>query len=249
MIHYHGTPITGESVALRVLPGRHGFVSFYEPRQIDMVSKVCQSFALDNGAFSAWKAEVTIDWPDYYVWAGEWLRYPSCDWAVIPDVIGGTEAENDALLLEWPHGHQGVPVWHLNESIDRLARLAEDWPRVALGSAEEYDVSSPRRCLERLGEALPAICDDDGIPIVKLHGLRMLRPEIVTRVPLSSADSTNIARNVGYDRQWAGPYEPASKETRALVLAERMEQHQSPAHIERLPVPHPSIFDMEDALS
>jgi hypothetical protein len=245
MIHYHGTPITPESVALRVLPGRHAFVSFYEPRNADLAAKLCQSFALDNGAFSAWRANKPVeDWRPYYEWAADLLRLPSCDWAVIPDVIDGTEGENDALLREWPHGHQGVPVWHLNESVDRLVRLADDWPRVALGSTQEYDVSSPRACLGRLGEVLPAICDEDGIPIVKLHGLRMLREEIVTRVPLASADSTNIGQNIGIDQAWHGTYRPATKETRAQVLAERIEQHQSPAGIDRLPEHQPSIFDM-----
>ncbi len=44
---------------------------------------------------------------------------------MIPDVIGSTEKENDDLLAEWPHGERGVPVWHLNESIGRLERLAD----------------------------------------------------------------------------------------------------------------------------
>lgn len=228
MIHYHGGPITPETCAYRVWRRGHGFVSFAHPRQIELAAGVCQSFALDNGAFSLWKAGKPTDWPGYYGWTGRWLRHPGCDWALIPDVIGGSEAENDALVREWPHGHQGVPVWHLNESIDRLVRLAEDWPRVALGSAEEYDVARPIACLRRLAEALPAISDEDGVPLVKLHGLRMLRSEIVTQVPLSSADSTNAARNIGLDGAWTGSYAPATKETRADVIRERIEMHNSP---------------------
>lgn len=245
MIHYHGTPITPESCALRVLPGRHAFISFYEPRNLELAAAMCQSFALDNGAYSAWKADAVLDWPTYYDWCAEWLTHPACDWAVIPDVIGGTEQENDTLLRQWPHGFAGVPVWHLNESIDRLARLADDWPRVALGSAAEYDVSRPRRCLARIVEAMPALTYDGRLR-VKLHGLRMLRPEIVTKVPLSSADSTNLGRNVGYDQAWAGPYEPATKETRAQVLAERIERHQSPAAMSLAPTCHAGgLFDQD----
>lgn len=228
MIHYHGGPITPETCAHRVWNRRHAFVSYAEPRQLTLAASICQSFALDNGAFTFWKQGQQPDWPGYYAWCEEWLSHPACDWAVIPDVIDGTEDENDTLVAQWPFGRQGVPVWHLNESTSRLVRLAAEWPRVALGSCAEWDVSAPSRCLERLYDVLPAICRS-GRPVTKLHGLRMLSPRIVTCVPLASADSTNVARNIGLDANWtAGSYAPATKETRAMVLTERIESHQSP---------------------
>lgn len=236
MIHFHGGPITPETCALRAWSGRHAFVSFAEPRQIEVAASVCQSFALDNGAFSLWKSGTAVDWAGYYEWAGTWLRHPACDFAIIPDVIEGTEAANDALVAQWPHGDRGVPVWHLNESPGRLARLAARWSRVALGSAAEYDVSTPSNCLARLADVLPAICDASGFPRTRLHGLRMLNPDIVTRVPLASADSTNVARNIGIDAAWRGNYPPATKEARADVLVARIEQHQSPADCSLLSV-------------
>lgn len=235
MIHYHGGPITPETCARRVWSGRHAFVSFAAPGQIELAASVCQSFALDNGAFSLWRAGKPVRWGDYYDWCAKWLTHPACDWAVIPDVIGGTEAENDQLLQVWPFSaHQGVPVWHLNESVERLERLAKTWPRVALGSADEWDVSRPRKCLERLGQVLPLI-SPWGKPKVKLHGLRMLNPAVVQYLPLASADSTNVARNIGIDSAWRGTYSPATKETRADVLVERIEQTQASAAL--VPVP------------
>lgn len=234
MIHYHGGPITPETCALRSWTGRHAFVSFAEPRQIELAASVCQSFALDNGAFSLWKAQKPTDWPAYYAWSAKWLAHPACDFAVIPDVIDGSEAENDALIAQWPHGTRGVPVWHLNESAARLVRLAQDWSRVALGSADEFDVSTPSAALGRLADVLPFIADAAGQVLTKLHGLRMLRPEAVTRVPLASADSTNVARNIGIDSAWCGNYAPATKEGRAQVLIERIESHQSPRDLSAL---------------
>lgn len=228
MIPYHGGPITPESCAYRVWKGRHAFVSWAHPGQIELAASICQSFALDNGAFSLWKAGKPVDWDAYYRWCQVWLYHPACDWAVIPDVIEGTEAENDALIDEWPFGYRGVPVWHLNESPGRLMRLATAWPRVALGSAAQYDVSRPDACLDRLAAVLPAI-SSDGCPWVKLHGLRMLNAAVTSRAPLSSADSTNVARNIGMDKAWSGAYAPATKETRADVLVERIESVQTPA--------------------
>jgi hypothetical protein len=236
MIHYHGGPIWPAPCAYRVWAGRHAFVSFARPDQLELAATICQTFALDNGAFSFWRQGTAVDWPAYYAWCGQWLAHPACDWAVIPDVIEGTEDENDKLLAEWPFGHRGVPVWHLNESPERLVRLAAEWPRVALGSAAEWDVSVPAKCLQRLYDVLPAICRD-GQPVTKLHGLRMLNPDIVTSVPLASADSTNVARNIGVDVRWgSGVYLPATKETRAMVLTERIESHQSPARLNEVMV-------------
>ena len=54
MIKYHGTPFGGsKSEAAEALIGRHAFVSFAAPDQLDICLSVCQSIALDNGAFSA----------------------------------------------------------------------------------------------------------------------------------------------------------------------------------------------------
>jgi hypothetical protein len=230
VIHYHGGPVTPETCAYRAWAGGHAFISFAHPDQIRLAAGICQTFALDNGAFSFWRQGRATDWQGYYAWCDEWLFHPACDWAVIPDVIEGTEEENDKLIGEWPFGHRGVPVWHLNESPERLVALAAEWPRVALGSAAEWDVSNPTKCLKRLYDVLPAICRD-GQPLVRLHGLRMLSQHIVTAVPLASADSTNLAQNIGIDAKWEGGYPPATKETRAMVLRGRIESYQPPARL------------------
>ena len=240
MIHYHGTPITPQSAARAAISGGHAFVSFRYPDQLGLALEVCQSFAVDNGAFSAWKSGAPVtDWRDYYEWVAELHRYPSFDFAVIPDVIDGNEKANDALLDEWPWRAApkgkwiGAPVWHMHESIGRLVRLATEWPRVCIGSSGEYATVGDSRWWGRIAEAMNAVCDKDGRPIAKLHGLRMLNPEVFSRLPLASADSTNIAQNVGIDSAWRGTYTPASKDVRALVMRERIEAHQALTFWER----------------
>src|SRR6478752_3705119 len=115
MNHYHGTPVGGTRVdVVRFLKGRHALIPF--PRRDDMgaVAEVCQSFVFDNGAFSVWKSGAVLDVPGYIAWCDEWHRHPGFDWALIPDVIDGNEADNDALLADWPRYIRGVPVWHLH---------------------------------------------------------------------------------------------------------------------------------------
>ncbi len=227
MIHYHGGPITPVTSAVKAWTGRHAFVSFAYPEQLRVAMEVCQSWALDNGAFSAWKADKPVEWARFYEWVAWHKRIPGFDFAIIPDVIDGTEADNDALLAEWPHGNDGVPVWHLHESLERLQRLAFSWPRIAFGSSGEYQRPGSRAWWDRMAQAMNLITDREGRPVCKLHGLRMLDPDIFTRLPFSSADSTNVARNIGIDSVWKGTYPPHNKDVRALVMVERIESHNS----------------------
>jgi hypothetical protein len=231
MIHYHGLPIAPETAAHKAIDAGHAFVSYAHPLQLNIAVTSCQSFAIDNGAFSAWrKGEPVQDWSGFYRWAESCKRIPSCDFAVIPDVIEGSEADNDALLVEWPLPRWfGAPVWHMHESVARLERLANDWPRVCIGSSAQYAVVGNPLWWQRMSEAMRVVCDDSGHPICKLHGLRMLNPKVFSRLPFASADSTNIGRNVGIDKAWKGTYLPPTKEARAAVMRARIESTNAPA--------------------
>lgn len=226
MIHYHGLPMTPTLAMLRAMKSRHAMVSFEHPEQIAEAAEVCQSLVLDNGAFSAWKSGQPHDFAGYVEWAEKWLKHPAVDWCVIPDVIDGDEDANDELLASWPFdGSLSVPVYHMHESLDRLVRLAGSYSRVALGSSGKWSMPGAGAWWDRISEMMEAICDEDGMPACKLHGLRMLNPAIFSHLPLASADSCNVARNIGIDSRWAGPYSPASKTIRATVMIDRIESH------------------------
>lgn len=234
MIHYHGLPITPATAAAKAVDAGHAFVSFRHPDQLPVAVEVCQSFAVDNGAFSAWKSGHPVqDWSAFYVWALQCQRIPSCDFAVIPDVIDGDEESNDALLDACPLPPWfGAPVWHMHESLDRLERLALQYPRICLGSSGSYASVGSLDWWKRIDETMRVVCNRNGEPLVKLHGLRMLNPKVFTKLPLSSADSTNIGRNVGIDKAWSGTYTPPSKEVRAQVMRARIESHNAPCRYE-----------------
>ena len=225
MIHFHGTPCGGkrEDVA-RFLSGRHALIPFGRSEDIGTASEVCQSFVLDNGAFSAWRSGHPVkDWSGYYGFVEEWMKHPSFAWAIIPDVIDGTESDNDDLLTEWPFEECGVPVWHLHESTERLNRLSVAYPLIALGSSGEFADPGTRKWWERMGEAMEVVCDENGRPRTKLHGLRMLDPEIFQYLPLTSADSTNAAMNGSRTAKRA----MCNTLTGMTIIADRIEKHQS----------------------
>lgn len=239
MIHYHGTPCGSEREQVaKFLKGRHALIPWVRPEDIGTAAEVCQSFCIDNGAFSAWKSgEPITDWEPYFEFVRDWSRHPAFDWAIIPDVIDGDETDNDELLDQWnawPGWNsetwhcEGVPVWHLHETTDRLARLVNDWPRVAIGSSGQWPTPGTEGWNFRMGEAMAVACDEHGRPRAKLHGLRMLDPAIFHRFPLASADSTNAVRNSSSYRRF-GQYCPPNASTRMAINAERCEAHQSAA--------------------
>lgn len=236
MIHYHGTPIGGpRQDAARFLVGRHALVPFSYPDDIGVVAEVCQSFCLDNGAFTAWTQGKELDVNGYINWVAQWYRHPGFDFALIPDVIDGNEEENDRLLHQWPKALPGVPVWHMHESTARLRHLARTYRIVALGSSGQYASVGTSDWWQRMNEAMKSICDEEGRPMCKLHGLRMLDPEVFKHLPLSSADSTNAAVNSGSLSRF-GMYVPPTAAQRAAVIAERIESQNSSPTFQLKPV-------------
>lgn len=229
MIQYHVTPISGKvDEAARFLRNRHALVSFWRPDQLAIVLEYARSFILDSGAFSAWLAGEKVDFEKYIAWVRKLARHPGFAWAVMPDIIDGTEEENDALLEIWPRELRGVPVWHMHESIDRLLWLGQCYGFVAIGSSGEYKTPNTEKWWKRVEEIMDAITDDDGVPLFDIHGLRQLHPAIISRVPYKSADSSNVGTNTGSKKRF-GIYVPPSDHVRSMMIADRIEQYNSPA--------------------
>ena len=230
MIHYHGTPVGGTRTdAVRFLSGRHALIPFARPDDAGAVMDACQSFVLDNSAFSHWRKGGEVDVAAYHAWVHQFAGHPGLDWCLIPDKIDGTEQENAELVTLWQRiGSRvlSVPVWHLHESLEYLDYLVQHWQVVALGSSGQWSTPGSASWWQRMAEAMNTACDDKGRPRARLHGLRMLDPDIFTRLPLASADSTNAAVNCGSVSRF-GMYVPPTAAQRAEIIAERIEAHNS----------------------
>jgi hypothetical protein len=215
-IHYHGTPITPNEV-LYQLAGRHFCVSFIRPDQVRIAHQIGQSVMLDNGAFSAWKRKAPTNWPGFYAWCDEWLDHPNT-WAIIPDVIMGDEMAQDALVVEWPHGQRGAPVWHMHEDLERLRRLTDEWSRVCIGSSAQFRVLLTPQWCRRMDAAWNIIMRGRRrVPWVHmLRGMQL----VGMRWPFASVDSTDIARN------------HPRPQNAARAMADRWDARQCPARWE-----------------
>lgn len=191
MIHYHGADINPVA-ALYEMSGRHFCVSFLYPSHVARVHSIGQSVMLDNGAFTAWRKKIKIDWNKYYSWSEKWLDCPTT-WAVIPDVVESTDHAQDELIRQWPHGQKGAPVWHMHESIDRLVRLTNEWHKVCIGSSAQYSVVMSELWCMRMDLAWNEIAKKHK----RTPWVHMLRGLACSgkRWPFASVDSTDIARN------------------------------------------------------
>ncbi len=232
MIHYHGTPIGGtRSDVARFLIGRHALIPFARPDDLGVAMEACQSFVLDNSAFSLWKKGGDVDVHAYAEWVNSVAGHPGLDWCLIPDKIDGTEEENVDLVSLWIRMGsrvKSVPVWHLHEGTEWLRYLVDNFQTVAFGSSGQWRTPGTPAWWRRMAEAMRVACDDEGRPRARLHGLRMLDPEIFTRLPFASADSTNAAVNCGSVKRF-GMYVPPTAAQRAEVIAERIESNNSAA--------------------
>jgi hypothetical protein len=210
LIHYHGTPITPQARLLE-LAGRNFCVSYATPYQAAICHEIGQSVMLDNGAFTFWRTEREPAWTEFALWALPWLDYPTT-WAVMPDVIDGTEEENDALITWLYANHPDVwrkaaPVWHMGESLERFRRLCHAYPKVCIGSSGQYAIVGSPSWHRRMEQAMNAICLSGPVP-VWLHMLRGMALS-GSQYPFASVDSTDVAQN--HNRPQNTPYEMAKR--------------------------------------
>ena len=196
MTKFYGTPLTPNRVFDEVFEsGRNCLIPFPNPQNLKRAKNLCEKIIIDNGAFTLWRKGGEIDWNKYYLWLQE--HKEEIEFYFIPDVIDGTEEENDHLISDYfSRGEsKGVPIWHINESFERLDRLMTSFDYIAIGSAGEFAQLGTHEWHKRMDEAMRVICDEDGYPKVKVHMLRCLDPKIFTRYPFESGDSTSLAQN------------------------------------------------------
>ena len=76
MIAYHGGPFSDATIAAGIWRKHHAMSSFARSEQIGIAAEHASSFALDNGAFSLWRAgQGRPDWDSYYRWVEAWRNH------------------------------------------------------------------------------------------------------------------------------------------------------------------------------
>ena len=199
MIKYHGTPITPMKIFNESVINRNVLIPFTKTQDLKRALKICNKIIIDNGAYTLWRQGGEIDWDKYYSFLED--IKDKIEFFFIPDVIDGTEKENDKLIDDYlkTYFKNGVPIWHVNESFERLENMIKKFDYIAIGSAGEYRDLGTFKWHRRMNDVMSVLCNEDGTPKVKIHMLRCLDPKIFMRYPFHSGDSTNLAQNHARD--------------------------------------------------
>ena len=237
MIHYHGSPLSGSTdQQTEFYRNRHVLLSWatFCPNHVP-ITEVCSSFCIDNGAYSFWGKNIPVQWQDFYNFLDKWIHHPRFDFFLIPDVIDGAPQLNDDLIHICRYPEHGVPIFHVGEPLERLEKFLEKgFKRIAIGTTKGYELKSLNFWNE-MRKIFDFICVD-GVPQAKVHGLRMLDPEIVEKFPFSSCDSAGACIISVYNNEWNYPYAPITKAGRAALYADKIERTQSPSFYEPKPI-------------
>jgi hypothetical protein len=164
---------------------------------------------LDNGAFSAWRSGVPMDVDGFARWAADIMARCPQAVAVVPDVIDGDAADNDAMLIDFRgavlelglqfDADRTMAVWHMHEPLERLTGLVEGgFQYVAIGSSGEYAQPGTPAWHARIGQALAAldelVAESNGA--YRRPWLHMMRAQAEAhRYDFDSSDSCNLAVN------------------------------------------------------
>lgn len=214
---FHGTPITPRWLLDEALGKnkRRFLVNHFTPTDDEWCDENSLEWVGDNGVFPLWQdakrrakergerfegVVYTQERYDSFVaWARRWCLEGSgrCKWVAIPDPIGTATQELDAFLRMWPADLKdyGVPVYHMDEPIDRALMLLRNFGRICIGAVGEYEAIPSAAFCARMDEIFRAIWDAFGYipPVHMFRGLQLLKPEFDW--PFTSADSTDRARN------------------------------------------------------
>lgn len=141
---------------------------------------------LDSGAFSAKTQGVKIDIQDYISFIKENEGVISI-YANL-DVIGNPEATWKNQQIMEKAGLNPLPVFHFGSNEEKyLLPLIKKYDYICLGGmVKSGDLKS---YLDRLFSTY--ICDDNGLPRVKIHGFGLTSLPMMLRYPWYSVDSTS----------------------------------------------------------
>jgi len=223
----HGLDINGEwegRPVISYLAGGSFLVSYYYADRLrNKVDWIIENvgrdevFMLDNGAFSVWrhnqnvlagkkKGEIIELDEAYYEGFEDWASaiMDRCPQAlvILPDVIGGTPEQNNELARQsaFYTDDRSVYVWHMDEPLDYLCRIAEDRHHIAIGSCGDYGAACGKKWEARMQEVFDALDKHWADPEVaaafvkpKIHMLRGIGQ--MHKFPFDMADSTNVGIN------------------------------------------------------
>lgn len=152
---------------------------------------------LDSGAFSAWSQGAAIKIKDYINFIKKNKQY--IDVYANLDVISLSHLRKDKVKAAKKTlanqrkmekaGLNPLPVYHYGEPEDYLKDYVADYDYIAIGGLVKIPSGSIVKWLDHIFKDI--ICDEKGIPKVKVHAFGVTSLRIMLRYPWYSVDSTS----------------------------------------------------------
>lgn len=145
------------------------------------------SLFLDSGAFSAWSKNIEIDIYQYIDFIKEHEKYIDI-YAVLDDILDPERTLKNQKIME-KFGLSPLPCFHYNEPIKYLTHYLENYDYLALGGMVPISTKELAIWLDDLFQNF--ICDNSGMPKIKIHGFGLTSLKLMLRYPWYSVDSTS----------------------------------------------------------
>lgn len=153
-------------------------------------------YILDSGAYSSYKIGAEIDIDEYCKFITE--HEDIVDWYIVLDVIGSDVKSYENLKYMESKGLHPIPVFHQGDDFKYLEEFTNgDYEFICL-SPLNYSAKGGNMVtwLDKCyGEY---ICDKEGNPKLKVHGLGLTTPIMMARYPWYSVDSTSWKLSAGF---------------------------------------------------
>ncbi len=142
---------------------------------------------LDSGAYSALTQGVKIDIQEYIDFIKKYKDHLEA-YANL-DVIGDAEASYKNQKIMEEAGLTPIPCFHYGEPIGYLKEYIENYDYISLGGMVPISTGDLRVWLDELFSKY--ICDEKGMPRVKVHGFGLTSHPLLIQYPWYSVDSTS----------------------------------------------------------
>ena len=208
-----------------------------------MNTKKGVSLFLDSGAFSAWSQKTEIDIQEYIKFIKRNEKY--IDVYANLDAIGDPQQTWKNQMIMEEAGLSPLPCFHLNEDYEWLNKYVEEYDYIALGGMVGTSVVNLQPFLDQCFGKY--ICDDTGMPKVKIHGFGLTSLKLMLRYPWFSVDSTSwvVTSRLGsiyIPRYKGGKYVYDEQSWKISVSNKSPDRKEAGQHIETMTPKQKSIF-------
>ena len=142
-----------------------------------------RDWALDSGAFSAWKSGTEIDLQEYIA---ECKRLMKQDKRLVEifalDVIGDHAASIQNCETMWRAGVEAIPTFHVGEPEEALQHIADRYPKIAVGGL--VGRKRPEK-IAFLDQVFARVWPK------RIHGFGVADEVLLNRYPFHSVDATS----------------------------------------------------------